>query len=571
MSPGTHEPLAFPATSAVSKALHCHEILSESLEYLAPGTLDPQSLPRQQRERRIAQGTLAALARVSHAFTYPALDVLWRVTNILALLSVLPTFELKRDGEYIYLLSGEPSSKAWSHFMQHAKRVKELDMSSSRNAVKAPVSPSVWTFLSIRTPQGGFLPRLQRLEMDARPGDPGHIILLSSSIRHLTINVYYPTSTDAGHHTSTTQTILDVVRRTTIPHLESLRVNRVNFLPLLEPGPRAKDLQYAGFTHLRALDIEHKMTLKRSQLDALARFPHLRKLGLTISFEPNADPPLSDAFPVLRELKLAAKWHHVVAFFDKAAPKNLEALTLNIARYDRTDLASISNFNLKIPTSLQRYSICYSERCVLQYCASVLEGIMQRDQITHLSMKIDKLYNLDLLPLDEREFKAMVNAWPNLVELDFAVKSLQDYAQLPGEFDDAPTMDTLVRFVEAHPHLVRLTLPYVHVPTDPAMQPKSRVLWHMVPQLDHGLQQLRISLVDARTPSDLRCVALLYDRLFPNLDLTDAEPEEYRTPWNDGARAHFGYWVDVEQMLVALQMGRSGVHRSGSAPPVEWL
>ena len=90
------------AMSAAQKALLCQEILSEIFEHLYPGSPNPDAFPRERAERRVRQRTLARLARVCHAFSVPALNVLWRVVDdLVALMSILPSFRMSYRGYYV--------------------------------------------------------------------------------------------------------------------------------------------------------------------------------------------------------------------------------------------------------------------------------------------------------------------------------------------------------------------------------------------------------------------------------------------------------------------------------------
>lgn len=89
-------------SSQAQKALLCQEIVSEIFEYLSPGSPEVEAFPRQKTARREAQRSLARLARVCRAFSAPALNVLWRVTDdLIYLLSILPSFKWVRYKTYV--------------------------------------------------------------------------------------------------------------------------------------------------------------------------------------------------------------------------------------------------------------------------------------------------------------------------------------------------------------------------------------------------------------------------------------------------------------------------------------
>ena len=88
--------------SPQTKALLCQEILLEIFEYLSPGSPDALAFPKDRASRREAQRSLARLARVCSAFSAPALNVLWRVTDdLIHLLAILPSFKLVRHKTYV--------------------------------------------------------------------------------------------------------------------------------------------------------------------------------------------------------------------------------------------------------------------------------------------------------------------------------------------------------------------------------------------------------------------------------------------------------------------------------------
>lgn len=74
--------------------MSCYEIAAAVFECLSPGPRLMDDDPRpNKRRRKTAQRTLASAARVCHAFSSPALDVLWRIVDdIVHLLEIFPSF-----------------------------------------------------------------------------------------------------------------------------------------------------------------------------------------------------------------------------------------------------------------------------------------------------------------------------------------------------------------------------------------------------------------------------------------------------------------------------------------------
>ena len=79
-----------------------------------------------------------------------------------------------------------------------------------------------------------------------------------------------------------------------------------------------------------------------------------------------------------------------------------------------------------------------------------------------------------------------------------------------------------------------------------------------IPQLDHPLEILRVCLFVRYVGHQYNffAVALLLDRLFPNLDLCRPQFQAMKT--SAGKEQE---WDQVERFLLALQAGRRGVHR----------
>ena len=94
----------FDPTMAMQQVVQCTDILVHIFEHIAPTWLDQDAddYYEMKTERILVRKTLAAAARVSQAFSKPALDVLWSVLDhcdtLLLLLPVIVTTEVRDDG-----------------------------------------------------------------------------------------------------------------------------------------------------------------------------------------------------------------------------------------------------------------------------------------------------------------------------------------------------------------------------------------------------------------------------------------------------------------------------------------
>ncbi|KAI1788328.1 hypothetical protein LXA43DRAFT_925115 [Ganoderma leucocontextum] len=534
--------------SPQAKALLCQEILLEIFEYLSPGSPDTRAFPRQKAGRREAQRSLARLARVCRAFSAPALNVLWRVTDdLIHLLSILPSFKLVRHKTYAFTRNATDAE--WEHFLEHTQRIREIYTDTKKS-----ISPSVWTFLSRRLPQGqGLLPRLHRLDaFDVAASEHGRIFLLSPTIRHLTMN-WHLSQLDEGH--LITHTAIEVAQQMTIPYLDSLRVARMDSFN----GATVELFPYLKLSHLHTLEIAHMICVERSLLAALLEFPRLRKLTLAIGkLQLGPDPQLSPGFHELRDLRLISRPRGFSDFLQLTNPPNLESLALQISDWFRDaheNIPFVAAALSKITPSVRRFELRIEDTisAELPRFSDLLDPTFAMDHLTHVAIRLDRLaYDI---PIENFELLRMAQAWPNLVEFEFDIAKVEDDAD-PLDCYDLPALDSLVRFAECHPKLVRLTFPYVHLPytsAAPALDNDN------VPLLDHGLQVLRVCLVESTGVPAMRRFAMALDRLFPHLDLSDVG--YYDCP----SIQYYEHWCDVEQLLATLQAGRSGTHRT---PPL---
>ena len=349
--------------------------------------------------------------------------------------------------------------------------------------------------------------------------------------------------------------MFDIIRTTIIPHLTSLRIARYDNMP----GPRLEPFPYASLSHLQELEIAQMITVEATLVGALLAFPHLRKLELSMKLDlpAGAEEGFFPGFVALRDLHITGTPDHLSRFLDVTVPPRLESLALTVLDwFPITEEAAIAHLHAGIahlaraPTP--RFALQFDALCQpIPSIIDVLAPAMLLAHLTHVAVRIERLELA--LPVTHADLGAIAIAWPRLVELELSVASTGDEEDVLDVLD-APTAQVLACFAERHPDLVRLTLPFVDLAMDfPELA--------SVPVLDHGLKTLRVSIIEGEPAPRLRAFAMLIDRLFPNLDLAEVQyPCDGRhIPGEDRRMEN---WCEVEQMLLALQTGRTGAHRS---------
>ncbi|KAI0710302.1 hypothetical protein C8T65DRAFT_648496, partial [Cerioporus squamosus] len=139
---------------AVHQVLYTQELLEAIFSQLSTGMVHPEDTPEDVKERAEVRCTLARAARVCHAFSEPALDVLWcALDNIIPLLRLIPGFEKRESTWYLILPIFDD---AWTRLQDHARRIRGL--CHYRTTV---VFPTVWSTLLSQCQNRPLMPRLR--------------------------------------------------------------------------------------------------------------------------------------------------------------------------------------------------------------------------------------------------------------------------------------------------------------------------------------------------------------------------------------------------------------------------
>ncbi|KAI0629723.1 hypothetical protein C8Q77DRAFT_304779 [Trametes polyzona] len=544
-------------TTAATKALLCLDIMTEIFQYFSPGppivNRDAAALP-QRRRRHGCQKSLASCARVCHAFSGPALDVLWRVVDHLShLLSVLPSFHSSRRG---YVFTRDITDADWARFQSYACRVRELYCRSEK-----PICASAWIALARRCREGqSLVPQLRKLDaFDVCPYEPGRICLLTPTLRNLTLKIM-PAPYGMAEALVVSHTISQAVRDIVIPHLETLRITSSNgFEPI-----NTEITPCALLAHFRELELLSDRGLDRKTLQELLGFPSLRRLVFSANTDfLTTEPPLPPGFEALRDLKVIGRPGCVHAFLRLTSPPALEALALSYTVSEWADVVFEGQAGESFSHTIHRLEISFPSYHFCRNLPVFLQPARELNNLTHFAVKIELLEDQRRLPITDGEMCDLVDAWPDLVDFEISIGEIEGEVNI---LDSAPcpSARTLVAFAEHHPHLTRLIWPCVCADSEdgeggawPALED--------VPALNHGLCLFRSCLVssDRGTPH-YRKLALLIDRVFPNLDLSDVYyPTADEIP-ESTLQQRYGRWSDVEQFLLAIRIVRgetSGVFR----------
>ncbi|KAI0330451.1 hypothetical protein GY45DRAFT_1323794 [Cubamyces sp. BRFM 1775] len=540
-------------THASSFALGSPEILAEIFSFLAPGPPDEEALYAVKRARKELQATLARAARVCRAFSVPALSALWRVTDsIVLLLSVLPSVILKarlppRDVGFYYGMTRDATDAEWIRFQEYAMRVRHLHARRE----DPPISPTAWTFLARRC--GGnraLLPLLRTLEVKFVAPDAGPILLLSTNLRHLSIDFRAePTTSSAAEAGAVNNVIIELLMQDIIPSLLALRVRSDNVAV-------TGKIPYSTFAHLHVLEVAQPLVVDRDMLGALMAFPHLLRLVMLVErLSLPEGVRLSPGFATLRELELIGHPQELQRFIHATTPPSIQSLALTIRSWtidpiDETsgDILAIETLLRSVTRAVRRLKLSFATWIPPQGIDGFLLAAIELNDLTHLAINVEEP-SFPSCVLFEDTFRDVVAAWPNLVELTIDILRLSPDPDVIST-DTFPTLQALILFLQHHPGLETLVLPFLDGVTSDLRRPFPEV--DAVPLLGHGLKTLRISLVDDVGLPKLTAVAMAVDRLAPNLDLSAAQHQV----WIHRCPREYSHWADVEQVLFLLRTTR---------------
>ncbi|RDX47554.1 hypothetical protein OH76DRAFT_772140 [Lentinus brumalis] len=315
---------------AVQRVVQCADVLVHIFEQMSPiiwNDGDTEDYFDAREERAWERKSLARAARVSHAFSESALDVLWSVLDqIDDLLLVLPVIVVPGANEHESektILVQDITLEQWSRFRAYAKRVRALkDTYRARH-----VDPSVWLLLEHQCEGTPLLPNLRRVQLDIRLSSPGEAFyFLTASVTDLQMNIE-----SADFNATPTPDVAGVLYRlilVKLPHLRTLKVTSgLNELRphYLEPITTLQSLHRLDMLDSGAM-FDHAM------LESVSSIASLRILWMDISYGSASGPfqgSLKGAFCDLITLHVRGSARDLDRFFSLADLGKLSTLHMN--------------------------------------------------------------------------------------------------------------------------------------------------------------------------------------------------------------------------------------------------
>ncbi|KAI0359197.1 hypothetical protein OH77DRAFT_1010464 [Trametes cingulata] len=536
---------------AAARALACEDILIELFKNLALGPVPVHGTPKRFAEaRKAGKNTLACSARVCHAFSGPALKVLWRtIWDIECLFRILPSYD---RGAGKKMLTSMPTEKDWARFEEYASRIEELYRGyDSWNS-------AIWTVIAHRNGASiPLLPRLRRLELPVGKHTPHMMLLISPALKHL--QLHFQDGSEASW-----DFVADGLRATADSLCSlSIRTARIVATRTSEPIPSNWHL-----TQLQILCLEDIPDLTPPMLEHLSSLPCLRDLTLRYGWDDDTEfeDVVRYPLPLVEKIRLSSTLPglaNVLGVVSFAALSSLEfeawyyCHILDIAI--STDLPPILS---ALPSGLRRLHVAIA--CISCDDKHHLEpaGVFATLAQSQPGLEdVSFTFQGFLGHLNTNEMLlAAAGSWPNLTSYRLAFQFGSDSVHRPTNRNtppwyrrrdgSLPSVATLIRFAESHPRLRHLHLPGIDMC---GSLPSRRTF---VPALNHGLRSLDLSFLQQDRP--LFELALILDKLFPNLDLTGAEDFAVVSSHSSGdpdLTIHM-----LHTILLALQIGRRHPH-----------
>ncbi|TFK81958.1 hypothetical protein K466DRAFT_666808 [Polyporus arcularius HHB13444] len=382
--------------------------------------------------------TLASCARVSHAFSEPALEVLWReLVGLDRLLSILrksvvrthmpledlPDMRIKR-----YIISAPIDDKEWTRFQYYANFVRSYTTDSER-------MDGIFTATLLDKSEGKpLLPRLTFFKWAKQDEfSSAFLLFLSPMLRFVHLNFFsYGGSTPVGSQ------------------------------PLPEDLTTAAALR---LVHGRApaLDTLQIQACHICSLDPVPGFAHLRSLQITQSKDPRIWEKIAGSLPALQSLTV----YMTTQSLDEDI---LRAKRLPEARFGQlTQLEFMADARM-VPIVLDLLHAPCLRHLHLQMelkdhlCVRACEIVASRfaQSLRSFELELDDDYD-DTSP---REFGALFSPL-------YALRELVD-VQLAIRFDTeiVVTVDDIARMAEAWPNVQHLKLPFTAYPEDEPEVPR---------------------------------------------------------------------------------------------------
>ncbi|KAI0629683.1 hypothetical protein C8Q77DRAFT_1065735 [Trametes polyzona] len=555
------------------------------LEFLSPGPLplDASSNPsyEQSQHRAECQHALASLARVCRSISGDALRVLWRdIDNFSFLLYAFEPYSPRKKMFVNHLTEAH-----WTRFQTYAWLVRSLHVSDA----VANLDASVWAPLTRRYPQGPLLPRLERLSGFVVEGMGLYYAnLFSTTIKSLGLLVPYSSDEDLPR----------MIIQMAEPALQSITDLVVDDRAAERLGTQ-DIVRYWELRQLHSLRVVHRTTVTISLLRSLSTFSCLRALHLAI-YDTSEMGLQEENFPIpsLQELTLSGRPRDICALMAATTLASLESFTILIPSicddFDESfrlaqpgGARTLDRMCARLPPTLHHFRATFDCDCHSGH--SLDSNYLLLPLVVAYGLRtVSFTFGMATFHLTDEALATLADAWPNLTEFEIVTRMnplretyhrSTDYARrrfrrsprprsraYGHHFDEAaftggsrlsdgqPTIKSIARFARGHPHLTRLSLPFLDLDAVPDLE--------SVPFLNHGLRHLTIGTLASGV--GLLDHALALDMLFPRLDLAAIRDSPARPVLSIHHQNDCDRNGELQLLLLALQLGRTGAASAGS-------
>ncbi|KAI0359208.1 hypothetical protein OH77DRAFT_1517760 [Trametes cingulata] len=466
------------------------------------------------------------------------------------------------DRARICVLVRDISAAEWERFQQYANRVRELYIGAMpvepvpsyywptpKPLLK--ISPTVWTLpISRWCSRSGLCPNLERLgPLVLSTSSPGPLLLVPQKLRHLQFDfVHSPDSTNVDADRLALRGLVSALHC----HFESLESFSFHSCDATTLGLYAyASLDMESSHDFRALKNVELNARYLSPTSALLAF--LERLNLdTFSLE------IKCFRASLRELRLAGPYEVLsvlVAQWAGPGLKTLELMIECIGVIPNGELGETFDRLLSlVPDSVCRLWVRMPGRRDSPFgppkvlASTVLTPLLPKVGLTDIALKVDNA-NIEL---HANDLAAADNAWPHLNAL--RIEASDDHSDssryYPPPIDSMPTLQDVIRFIKHHHALRHLSLPYMHTDTLPELS--------TIDPLEHDLETFRLSVLHIKHGHrTLFEMALLFDKLFPNLDVSAARVDDRVLDERAPSR-----WREVERYILAFRAGRTSAGKA---------
>lgn len=343
------------------------------------------------------------------------------------------------------------------------------------------------------------------------------MLLQSPNLRHLELDIttYIEASIEA----------LRMFMEEAMPTIQRLDTLSLSLPWNIDDELERSEPKFWEYTHLRSLTLATSTKFTEPILRALINFPHLDSLNLRLGTVELGDQPLEGGFHQLKKLSLVGAVEGVHRLVQAASLPCVDTINIRFQDMYQENAARTSELVRDIyetlGPSLREVHLAFentylaSDYLLFPNATGLLTPLLNRN-LTALTFHFQNLFAHIL----DRELQDITSTWPQLTAFEFTYnREVPEYmtADQATLADVAiPTVSTIVDFAAGHPHLERLALPHLNARVVPPLSEVS---------LRHPLLSFTVAYLPAGAA--LCPAALVFDRLFPDLDIPDGEELEH--------------------------------------------